>query len=669
MNLLKKKLESRGASPVWFNAWHHQKEEQLLAALLQAVKEQAVPSPLLWSGVRFRWNLFWNRLRRHWTYVLLAFAGWFLLHRAEHYLQNQPQPINVWTLMSYFLQFASIGNGGPINEPLTKLTGALAAYGVLSKLLIAFGSNPSTLLNAVGGKSNKKALEAQTSFRQQFAAEFNDVTRALPRQRRMLILIDDLDRCRPEKVREVLEAVNFLVSSGECFVILGMARDVVEHYVGLSFRPVVDGMSWEAMGLTDEDVRQIKAELGPVTFSKRDGESDPDIFARCRAFARLYLDKLVQIEVTIPVPTATQRDLLFEIQDEKQRRRRRWLSRFEAITAGTSKALQAAGIIFVLAVAAIFVGDGLKSSVTGFIRDLEDKTKQETLQRTENAEIVRGGLTQIADSLVKATSPQKGTDKTGAVIGGDTNSGKSGPNGKEPLQISVRVTGNDNPNPIVNPQTSIQYGVMGAWPFGLAMLFALGTILAYLLQEPQQDAEDKPPFTQALKIWHRLVMTSGAKNTPRSAKRFQNRVRYLAMRQRAVQESEPGSALVTWFGKTLKIKEPPQPSKNQDIATIPEPLLVAFAAIESYEPDWIQNEELFKTLVKGLSWELIAPEVRQSFEKSEYQLLFDALQASGWSLQTNLFRCREAYLKLTSELQHGTDVKKEKSKSAAKGAN
>ena len=100
MNLLKKNLESQGASPVWFNAWHHQTEEQLLAALLQAVKEQAVPPVLVWSGIVFRVRLLWNRLRRHWQYVSLAVVAMLLLHQSEHYLKQQVPPISIWGLIT-----------------------------------------------------------------------------------------------------------------------------------------------------------------------------------------------------------------------------------------------------------------------------------------------------------------------------------------------------------------------------------------------------------------------------------------------------------------------------------------------------------------------------------------------------------------------------------------
>ena len=44
MNLLRVDLRRYGFRPVWFNAWHHQKEENLLASLLEMVRSQADPS-------------------------------------------------------------------------------------------------------------------------------------------------------------------------------------------------------------------------------------------------------------------------------------------------------------------------------------------------------------------------------------------------------------------------------------------------------------------------------------------------------------------------------------------------------------------------------------------------------------------------------------------------
>ena len=160
-------------------------------------------------------------------------------------------------------------------------------------------SNPSSLLASDAPGSSAKRLKEQTAFRQRFAREFSDVTRALGRQR-MLILIDDLDRCRPEKVREVLEAVNFLVSSGECFVILGMAREIVRHCVGLSFARVVDTMPWGALDLPPEEINRVIERTQREFADAAGGKTVPDVgtAARRAAFAELFLDKLVQIEIS-----------------------------------------------------------------------------------------------------------------------------------------------------------------------------------------------------------------------------------------------------------------------------------------------------------------------------------------------------------------------------------
>jgi len=40
MNLLAEDLAANGFRPVWFNAWHHQKEGHLLASLLRTIQKQ-----------------------------------------------------------------------------------------------------------------------------------------------------------------------------------------------------------------------------------------------------------------------------------------------------------------------------------------------------------------------------------------------------------------------------------------------------------------------------------------------------------------------------------------------------------------------------------------------------------------------------------------------------
>ncbi len=60
INLVRQDLEDRGIRPVWFNAWHHQKEDSLLAALLTIIRSEAVLPASSWSGSRVRFFSFWR---------------------------------------------------------------------------------------------------------------------------------------------------------------------------------------------------------------------------------------------------------------------------------------------------------------------------------------------------------------------------------------------------------------------------------------------------------------------------------------------------------------------------------------------------------------------------------------------------------------------------------
>jgi photosystem II stability/assembly factor-like uncharacterized protein len=58
MSMLRTELKkNRTAVCVWFNAWHHQKEDQLLAYLMDAVQRQVAPSWFSAVGIKFRFNL------------------------------------------------------------------------------------------------------------------------------------------------------------------------------------------------------------------------------------------------------------------------------------------------------------------------------------------------------------------------------------------------------------------------------------------------------------------------------------------------------------------------------------------------------------------------------------------------------------------------------------
>jgi len=321
MNLLRCDLESYGMYPVWFNAWHHQKEEHLLAALLQTVRAEAVPPLRNLLGVPFRARLLWYHFRRRWPLLVAIAAALIFLIALDYRVRAGPEKSDLFVWLANQI-VPSLSAKPSSNIPWIPVQGGLiallTAVGVLWKGLTAFGANPASLLASVAQGNKIKDLEQQTSFRQKFAVEFRDFTNALGPRRPLTIFIDDLDRCLPGNVRDVLEAVNFLVSSGDCFVVLGMDRLQVQRAVGLSFKDVAE----EAGPNNSQGDRSNESRNGEKQYTavnapengaqqtgtpsdknspKRDDEAEEIARKKRAEFAQKYLEKLVNLEVRVPL--------------------------------------------------------------------------------------------------------------------------------------------------------------------------------------------------------------------------------------------------------------------------------------------------------------------------------------------------------------------------------
>ena len=72
MNLLCTDLKRYGLPTVWFNAWHHQNEQSILAALLESIRKQAIPRFFSLSGIAFRSRLLFMRFKSYVWWALLA---------------------------------------------------------------------------------------------------------------------------------------------------------------------------------------------------------------------------------------------------------------------------------------------------------------------------------------------------------------------------------------------------------------------------------------------------------------------------------------------------------------------------------------------------------------------------------------------------------------------
>jgi len=228
--------------------------------------------------------------------------------------------------------------GDPKAEKLAFLPGLAAAATFLFTLQQRFSNtllDPVRAAAEVGRGFGVGRFRDKLSFRHRFAAEFSDVTRAL-KPLKVVILIDDLDRCQPTNVLEVLESVNFLVSSGDCYVVMGLDRERVLDCVGHGFKQVAEDVMVlpELVGGADE---------GAAARHKR------------RAFAEQYLEKLINIEIPVPRldPAGAQKLLLAAAAETRAQQRVTPPAR------GRPWALWLAGAVALAAAGAWLVDSGL----------------------------------------------------------------------------------------------------------------------------------------------------------------------------------------------------------------------------------------------------------------------------------------------------------------------
>lgn len=490
MNLLAAELRRYGISVVNFNAWHHQKEEHLLASLLTAVKNQAPPRWYGLQGLEFRWHLGVARARRA---ALLTALLLFALG-AVVYLVLNPGPLQPFAdLVRRVVEFAvnpSKGFDWDLSKIPEKLLGASAfATAVASALaalrrLRAFGVDPAQLAATLASNFSLKDASAQASFRERFARDFREVTTAMragSRPRVLTIFIDDLDRCRPEAVLEVLEAVNFLVSSGDCYVVLGMARERVEACVGLAFEKV----AVEMVNLS-VDGTGVAADADEARRKRRE-------------YACQYLEKLINVEVPMPVATI----------DQAQ----------EIVGEGTGMPARAAGPFALPAWVASIAGFWPLLVAAGLFA--AGVIGAQWLVRSESPAPLSGGPG-AAPSPRSADPP---TTASAAPVAGEDAASQASPGGSGELRDALD-------------------GAVGWVPLAVLGAIAAVALAAAWLRRVDPVVHDSSQFRLALKIWLPVVVLR--QNTPRAIKRFVNRVRYLAMLrgEPAPGMPDPGPVLV-----------------------------------------------------------------------------------------------------------------------------
>ena len=173
-------------------------------------------------------------------------------------------------------------------------------------------------------------------------------------------------------------------------------------------------------------------------------------------------------------------------------------------------------------------------------------------------------------------------------------------------------------------------------PLYLGAVFLLLVANVVLTTRPGLVTHDSQQFTDALgKVWYPLVLEK--QNTPRAAKRFVNRVRYLAMRQRYYRDR------ASLWERTLFPQRLASPERAQKPPRIPEPIMVALAAMEQSDPAWVIDQDMFKHIVDGKD----VPKGLLAAAREKHIEEFSSSKTSQW---TCLPGYREPFLKIWPRL-------------------
>lgn len=93
-------------------------------------------------------------------------------------------------------------------------------------------------VDAIRRERTKIYIEQVRSL-EQFQDKFKTVVESYVKPGRLVVFVDDLDRCLPEKAIEVLEAIKLFVDAPRCVFILGLDHEVIARGVEIRYKDFV----------------------------------------------------------------------------------------------------------------------------------------------------------------------------------------------------------------------------------------------------------------------------------------------------------------------------------------------------------------------------------------------------------------------------------------------
>ena len=274
----KQKIIETGICPIWFEAWKYDRQEDLWAALVQTILNKMSDRGKWYQRVRVKFRI--------WRASISVRSGMW-----EIFKKLLPIGIRIILIAGslYLLFSLGLGIAGPSLGSLLQKNPVLPAISgdigqilsiILAALLAAVALDPFKLFDLFKGKTGidftkfqrKRSFVERITFVDTFTDEFLEIIHLLePGKKPLIVIIDDLDRCLPENVVPVLEAIKVFLNFEKCVFLLALDRKMVERYVAFKYK--------DMMSLDEKEYRLLR---------------------KGTEFYENYLDKIVQMTFVVP---------------------------------------------------------------------------------------------------------------------------------------------------------------------------------------------------------------------------------------------------------------------------------------------------------------------------------------------------------------------------------
>ena len=220
----------RSARAVWFDAWKYDQEESLWASLALEILSQVRRDCKWWERAVTWARLNWKRFDG------VRFALDILK------LLVYPSALIILAALAAFIWKQYVGGG----VDMSKWISASAVCGLIPILIGSLKRVQDQVIAPFELNVSKYVrtpdYRVRLGFLKEFQEDFKFVVDAVTNNGKstLVVFIDDLDRCRPAKPVEVIEALNQLLDADRCVFVIGMDVRSISDSIEAKYKGLAD---------------------------------------------------------------------------------------------------------------------------------------------------------------------------------------------------------------------------------------------------------------------------------------------------------------------------------------------------------------------------------------------------------------------------------------------